>query len=51
MYWVLFDGVAVYVYVNRGLYMTAGLFALYVVIVVFGYIKWRQLFNAQQAAA
>lgn len=42
LYWVLFDGVAIFVYINRGLYMTALLFALYVVIVIFGYIRWRK---------
>ena len=45
LYWVLFDGVAIFVYINRGLYMTALLFALYVVIVIFGYIKWRAEFR------
>jgi len=42
LYWVLFDGVATFAYINRGLYMTATLFALYVVIVIFGYLKWRR---------
>jgi nicotinamide mononucleotide transporter len=42
LYWVLFDGVAIFVYINRGLYMTAVLFALYVVIVIFGYLRWRR---------
>lgn len=40
LYWILFDGIAIVVYIERGLYMTALLFALYVVIVVFGYFKW-----------
>jgi nicotinamide mononucleotide transporter len=42
LYWILFDGIAIFVYIDRGLYMTALLFALYVVIVVFGYFKWRK---------
>jgi nicotinamide mononucleotide transporter len=44
LYWVLFDGIAVFAYLNRGLYMTALLFALYVVIVIFGYVKWRKAY-------
>jgi nicotinamide mononucleotide transporter len=45
LYWILFDGIAIYVYIERGLYMTALLFALYVVIVVFGYFKWLKEFR------
>ncbi|HEY0961040.1 MAG TPA: nicotinamide riboside transporter PnuC [Pseudomonadales bacterium] len=42
LYWVLFDSVAIFLYINRGLYMTAVLFGLYVVIVIFGYMRWRR---------
>lgn len=42
LYWILFDGVAIFLYINRGLYMTAVLFGLYVVIVIFGYQRWRR---------
>jgi nicotinamide mononucleotide transporter len=51
LYWVVIDGLAIFVYIDRGLYLTALLFALYVVIVIFGYIKWRKLFVAQQVAS
>jgi nicotinamide mononucleotide transporter len=42
LYWILFDSVAIFLYINRGLYMTAVLFGLYVVIVIFGYQRWRR---------
>lgn len=42
LYWIVIDGLAIFVYLERGLQMTALLFALYVVIVVFGYVKWRR---------
>jgi nicotinamide mononucleotide transporter len=42
LYWLLIDGLAIYVYIDRGLYLTALLFALYLVIVVFGYVQWRR---------
>lgn len=51
LYWVLFDGIAIFVYVNRGLYMTAVLFALYVVIVIFGYLKWLKAYRQAAATA
>lgn len=48
LYWVVIDGLAMFLYIDRGLYLTALLFALYVVIVVFGYFKWRKEYAAQQ---
>lgn len=51
LYWVLLDGIALYVYIDRGLYLTALLFAGYVVIVIFGYFKWRRQYLQMNAAA
>jgi len=34
------DSVSIYLYLDRGLYLTAGLFVLYLIIVLFGYRKW-----------
>lgn len=42
LYWLLLDSMAMVVYIDRELYLTALLFALYLVIVVFGYQKWRR---------
>jgi nicotinamide mononucleotide transporter len=46
LYWVVIDSLAVVLYIDRELYLTAGLFALYVVIVIFGYFKWRKEYLA-----
>jgi nicotinamide mononucleotide transporter len=46
LYWVVIDSLALVVYIDRGLYLTALLFALYVVIVIFGYFKWRKEYLA-----
>ncbi len=48
LYWLVLDGIAVVVYVERGLYLTALLFVGYVVIVVFGYFHWRRQYRAAQ---
>jgi nicotinamide mononucleotide transporter len=40
LYWLVIDSVSIYLYLDRGLYLTALLFALYLVIVLFGYRKW-----------
>lgn len=47
LYWIVLDGIALMVYVERGLYLTAALFAAYVVIVVFGYLQWLRQYRMQ----
>ncbi len=42
LYWIVIDGVSVFLYLDRGMYLTAALFVAYVVIVVFGYFNWRR---------
>lgn len=49
LYWIVIDSVSVYLYLDRELYLTAALFAAYVVIVIFGYRKWLQHFRNQNA--
>jgi nicotinamide mononucleotide transporter len=46
LYWIVLDGIAVVVYVERGLYLTALLFVGYVIIVVFGYLRWRREYQS-----
>ncbi len=46
LYWIVIDSVACFLYIDRMLYATALLFAAYVVIVIIGYIHWRQLYRA-----
>jgi len=41
--WIAVDVVCVWLYLYKGLYPTAGLYALYSVIAVFGYLRWRSL--------
>lgn len=50
LYWVVLDGIAAAVYVDRGLYLTAALFMAYVVIVIFGYFRWRSQYLDMRAA-
>jgi nicotinamide mononucleotide transporter len=42
LYWIVIDLVSIWLYLDRGLESTALLFAAYVVIAVFGYLKWRR---------
>lgn len=42
LYWFVIDSVSIPLYLDRGLYLTAALFAVYLVIVVFGYLSWQR---------
>lgn len=48
LYWVVIDAVAIYLYIDRGLYLTAVLMALYVVLAVGGYFLWLKDYRSQQ---
>lgn len=49
LYWIVIDGVSVYLYIDRGLYLTALLFVLYVIIVICGFLRWLPRYRQQQA--
>lgn len=53
LYWLVIDSITIYLYLDRGLYLTALLFAVYLVIAIFGYLHWRKLWleNEQSRAA
>ena len=40
-YWFVIDCVLIYLYANQGLWLTAGLFGVYLVLIVFGYREWK----------
>ena len=42
LYWFVIDAVSIYLYASRELYLTALLFALYLVMIVFGFLAWRR---------
>lgn len=45
-YWFIIDSVSVYLYLSRGLWLTALLFVLYLVLIVVGYRQWRKSMDA-----
>ena len=47
LYWVVIDAASIVLYLDRGLYMTSGLFALYVGIALYGWWEWRRHYRAQ----
>ncbi len=49
LYWIVIDGVAIFLYIDRELYLTALLMAVYVVLVIIGWFQWLPLYKAQQS--
>jgi len=48
-YWFIIDSISVYVYLDRGLYLTALLFVLYLVLIMIGLRQWRRSLDAAPA--
>ena len=48
LYWIAIDALSLYLYINKALFFTSALFALYIIIAGYGYWHWRQRWQAQQ---
>ena len=42
IYWFVVDLISVFLFLTRDLYLTAGLFFVYLIIIVFGYKTWKK---------
>ena len=51
LYWIVFDVIAVVLYFAEGFHATAGLFVVYVVLAIRGFIAWRADFARSSDAA
>jgi nicotinamide mononucleotide transporter len=51
LYWLVVDSLALYLYWQRELYLYAGLFAVYLVLVVLGLVRWHRDWRAQPVTA
>lgn len=50
-YWLVIDAVSVYLYVQRGLLLTALLFVVYLLLILVGYRAWRASMEVSNARA
>ena len=41
IYWFVIDSIGIYLYISRELYLTALLFFIYLIIIIFGYKSWK----------
>lgn len=46
--WIAVDAVSSGLYIYKGLDFTAGLYALYTIIAIFGYFKWRKMMSKDE---
>lgn len=51
LYWLVIDSLSMYLYWQRELYLYVGLFALYLVLVVIGLVRWHRDWRAQPVPA
>lgn len=49
LYWIVINSVSIFLYIDRDLYQTAGLFTLYIILSVIGFIVWRKAYFQQTA--
>lgn len=49
LYWLVIDSASIYLYLDRGLYLTAILFAVYLVIAIFGFLQWQRHYRRQSS--
>ena len=51
LYWLVIDSLSIYLYIDRGLYQTAGLFTLYLLLALLGYLQWSKAYRKQNIKA
>ncbi|MBY5991265.1 nicotinamide riboside transporter PnuC [Ferrimonas balearica] len=49
LYWVVIDLVSIYLYLEKGLYLTSGLFLFYVGMAALAYLQWRDQHRKEQS--
>jgi nicotinamide mononucleotide transporter len=51
LYWLVIDAASIYLYLDRELYFTAILFAIYIIIIFFGWFSWLKSYRQASIAA
>lgn len=46
LYWVIIDFVSIYIYINKGFYLTTVLFALYTLLALIAYRQWKKEYTS-----
>ena len=48
IYWFVIDSISIYLFLSRELYLTALLFLIYLIIIIFGYKSWKKKINVDE---
>ena len=48
IYWLVIDSVSIYLYIDRELYFTSLLFAIYIAIIFFGWFSWSKSYRQRE---
>ena len=48
LFWIVVDSVCAVLYIHKGIPFKAGLYALYVIIAIAGYFKWKSMAKAEK---
>ena len=48
LYWMVIDALSIFIFIDRELYQTAGLFSFYLIVAAIGYFSWRKI-NRQES--
>jgi len=48
IYWFVIDSISIYLFLSRDLYLTALLFLIYLIIIIFGYRSWMKKLNTNE---
>ena len=51
IYWLVIDSIYIYLYIERSLYAYAALYAIYLVMVVFGFLAWVRSLQSEKAGS
>jgi nicotinamide mononucleotide transporter len=51
LYWLIIDAASIYLYLDRELYFTALLFAIYIIIIFFGWFSWLKSYRQASITA
>jgi len=51
LYWMVINSISIFLYIDRGLYQTVGLYGLYLFLAVIGYMAWRKTYLKQNYTA
>ncbi len=46
LYWIVIDIVSIYIYMNKGFYLTSALFIAYTLLAYIAYLQWKREYTS-----